>query len=256
MQEIEYKQSFQDAQECPSNNIKNEMPTEEDARSRRGHRPGWYDPHQELGQLAVVVVLDPAAGGRDGAVEEKNAAEGGGGEAEEGGDEEDPGGVATGKGPVVDGEGEAHALVVDRTGAADEVLDEANEEEVEEGTEKKAKEEGVGGARGGGEGKEGDGDGEPEAAVAGDLEGFEEGAGNGATEGVDAEGQGGVERDQPAEDGRTGSDNRGGRGRRSVGSHRLGSREGFWILSSQTGRAESCRWARTHGPSSWLVRFS
>lgn len=41
--------------------------------------------------------------------------------------------MAAGEGPVVDGEGEEHVLVVDGAGAADEVLGEADEEEVEDG---------------------------------------------------------------------------------------------------------------------------
>ena len=56
------------------------------------------------------------------------------GEAEKRGDEANPRGVAAGEGPVVDSEGDVeHILVVDGARAADEVLDEADEEEVENG---------------------------------------------------------------------------------------------------------------------------
>ncbi|EHA8591823.1 hypothetical protein COCNU_scaffold180110G000010 [Cocos nucifera] len=104
------------------------MPTEEDPRCGGGVRPDQDEAHQELDRVATVVGADPAAAG-------KETAEGGVREAEEEGDEENAGGMATREGPVIDGEGEANALVVDGVRAAREVLDEADEDEVEKGAE-------------------------------------------------------------------------------------------------------------------------
>lgn len=67
---------------------------------------------------------------------------------------------------MIDGEGEAHALVVDGAGAPGEVFEEADEEDVEEEASEEGEEEG---AVGGGEGEEGERDREPEATIAGDF---------------------------------------------------------------------------------------
>lgn len=76
--------------------------------------------------------------------------------------------MATGEGPVVDGEGQEHVLVVYGARAADEVLDEADENEVKNGADEEGGEdgEGEGGGGGGGREQEGDNEGEEETAVA------------------------------------------------------------------------------------------
>lgn len=196
------------------------MPTKKDARSRRCRWPDRHNPYQRLDEISPIVLLNPAASRSDRTVKGKNAPEWRRGEADERGDKEDAGGVTAREGPVIDSEGEAHALVVDGAGAADEVLDEADEEEVKQWSEKEAEDERVGDVEsiGGGEREKGNGDGEPEASVAGDLEGFEKEAGDGEAESMDPEGGGSVERDNPAEDGRLCRHGGGGRG--SVGGHR------------------------------------
>lgn len=117
---------------------------------------------------------------------------------EEGSDEEGAGGVAAGERPVVGGDGDVHVLgVVGRARAADDDLDEADEDEVQhEASNEACQERGrrpgrVGGGRG--EEEQGDGDGEPDAAVAGDLERLEEEARHREEQGVQAEGHSRVE---------------------------------------------------------------
>lgn len=117
---------------------------------------------------------------------------------EEGGHEEGAGRVAAGERPVVSADGHVHVLgVVGRARAADEDLDEANEDEVQhEAGNKACQQRGgrpgrVGGGRG--EKEQGNGDGEPDAAVAGDLERLEEEAWHREEKGVEAEGHSRVE---------------------------------------------------------------
>lgn len=127
---------------------------------------------------------------RGGPEEERLAGtEAGGGE--EGGDEEGAGGVAAGERPVVGGDGDVHVLgVVVRARAADDDLDEADEDEVQHEASNKACQDRVG--RGRGEEEQGDGDRQPDAAVASDLERLEEEARHRAEEGVQAERHGRV----------------------------------------------------------------
>lgn len=126
------------------------------------------------------------------------------GEAEKGSDKANPRRVAAGEGPVVDREGQEHALVVEGARAADEVLDEADEEEVNEAAEEQIDEEGPEERRrggGGGRQKDGGGEWEEEAAVAGDFKRFEERAGEeGLRRGVEVTRDGGVDVDQTVED--------------------------------------------------------
>lgn len=51
--------------------------------------------------------------------------------------------MAAGEGPVVDGEGEAHGLVVDRPAAADEVLGGSDYGDVDDEPQEEAEREGV-----------------------------------------------------------------------------------------------------------------
>ena len=126
--------------------------------------------------------------------------------------------MPTGEGPVVGGDGDVHVLgVVRRARAADEDLDEADESEVDDETRDEAGQERgdrpgrVGG--GGREEEQGDGDGEPDAAVAGDLERLEEEARHREEERVKAEGYGRVQlRDAAEERGLRRRRRRGGRG--------------------------------------------
>lgn len=68
---------------------------------------------------------------------------------------------------MIDGDGKMHAGVVGGAGAADEVLKGSDEEEVEEEAEEEEEGDWAEGRRSGEE--EGDGDRDPEAAVAGDF---------------------------------------------------------------------------------------
>ena len=138
------------AEESPRDDVEDVVPAKEDpGRRRRG------GPEEER-----LAGLEATAG-------------------EEGRDEEGAGGVPAGEGPVVGGDGDVHVLgVVRRARAADDDLDEADEGEVDdEARDEAGQERGDRPGRVGGGGREeeqGDGDGEPDAAVAGDLKRFEE----------------------------------------------------------------------------------
>lgn len=75
---------------------------------------------------------------------------------------------------MVDGEGESHRFIVDGTRPANEVFGESDDGDVDDEAEEEAEEEGVevGGVERERRENETDGDREPEAAIAGDLEEF------------------------------------------------------------------------------------
>lgn len=155
IQEREHKQGLKDPQRGAGDHIEHEVAAKQNPRNRRSGRPQKHKKHNEFHGLTSDEIPDEAGSEIDG----------GGGEREEGGEEEDAGGVAGRERPLVDGEGQWHAFVVDGAGAAYEMLEQADEEKIEEGTEEEG-----GGKRGGrGEGEEGEEEREPETAIAGDL---------------------------------------------------------------------------------------
>lgn len=144
LQEPMNKCGLHDPQARSGNHIEHKVPPQQHPRHRRCRRPNKNPTDHPI--------TDP--NGKRGQIEEES-------------DEEYSGGMATGKRPVVDGDDEGHVLVVNGAGAADGELDRADDGEVEEGTKKEGEEKGE--VERGGEGEEGDGDREPEAAVAGDF---------------------------------------------------------------------------------------
>lgn len=164
------------------------MPAQHNPREGGGVGPGPSNQDQNTNG-ADRVRADPAVNERRRWPEEREGiGEGCGGEVEKGGDEADPGGVSAGEGEVVDRNGDVHVLVVERAGAAEEELDQADEGEVEEEAEDERGEEraddlnwaqacawawdldwGWGQGQGWGD-KEGEGEGKEEAEVGGDFE--------------------------------------------------------------------------------------
>lgn len=103
---------------------------------------------------------------------------------------------------MIDGEGEEHILVIDGARALDQVLDKPNEEKVQHGTDKEVEQEKSGRGEVGVDEENRKGDGEEEAAIAGELEEFQEvEREEGVEESVEMEGYGGVQVDQAAEGG-------------------------------------------------------
>lgn len=101
---------------------------------------------------------------------------------------------------MIDSEGQEHVLVVDGARPADEVLDEADEDEVEDATNEEVGEQEAEARRGGSTDrreKEGDREGEKEATITRDLQGFEERTReDGLRRRVEVARHGGVDHDQ------------------------------------------------------------
>lgn len=169
---MESKESFENTQTRPGDDIGKEVAAEKNPRDGCEHRP---DPNKKESIIQGLIIRQSS-----------------GGEVGEGGDEADAGGMAAGEGEVVDGYGDLHGggVVVWRAGAAEDKFDEANESEVEKETEEERGEEG---AEQSGAEEEGKGDREEEAEVGGELEEEEEGVGEERSGyGVEVMGDGGV----------------------------------------------------------------
>lgn len=169
---MESKESFENTQTRPGEDIGKEVAAEKNPGDGGQHRP---DPNKKESIIHGLMIRYSS-----------------GGEVGEGGDEEDAGGVAAGEGEVVNGYGDVHGggVVVGRARTAEDKLDEADESEVE----KEAEEEwGEVGAEQSGAEEEGKGDREEEAKVGGELEEEEEGVGEERPGyGVEVMGEGGV----------------------------------------------------------------
>ena len=114
------------------------MPTKQNPRKRRRSRPKRKTQKKEMNSLTDIRIEEIEQfnnefdSGRP--PMSNDLADRRRGKAEKRGDEANPRGVAAGEGPVVDGEGDVeHVLVVDGARAANELLDEADKEEVENG---------------------------------------------------------------------------------------------------------------------------
>lgn len=154
------------------------MPPKQNPGDGSGNRPSRNNRDQRIDGLDLV--------GSDPAVKEsgiraehiQNINNGGSREVDEVGNKANPGGMATGKREMVDGNGDVHVVVVERARAAYKKLDETDEGEIEEEAQNERREEGTersGGVWDLGQ-EEGKGDGEEQSEISGELEKEKNGA--------------------------------------------------------------------------------
>jgi len=128
------EQAIGNTQTGTNNNIKDKMPSKQNPRNRGHNRPKQNQNTKNPNNITRISISDPLINNLPFPELKlvQTLSNGGKREAGESGDEADTRCVAAGEGPVVDGEGEAHFLVVDRPAAANEVLGGSDDSDVDD----------------------------------------------------------------------------------------------------------------------------
>ena len=124
-------ETFKYAQASPSQNIKNKMPSKQNPRNRSGNRPTPNTQQHKIHNLHIANTDPPIDKTGAKSDPDQSIGEGGSGEVNESGNEANPRGVTTGEGEEIDRNGDAHVLVVVRSGSPDEDFEKAGEGKVE-----------------------------------------------------------------------------------------------------------------------------